>query len=108
MNRTTHFAIGAAIILLCVLWCLVGVAWVIGLGLSRDSMPAASVFDSSFMTFYILWGSGFLLCLWAAFRSFRQALRRPVRLAPTPTPSPSGQQPDLATPDEKLAHLVKK
>jgi hypothetical protein len=108
MSRNTHFAIGTGILVLCAFWCLMGIAWFFGLGFGRDSVPGASVFDSSFMTFYILWGSGFLLFLWAAFRSFQTALRRPKRAVPPSAPSATAQQVAVATPDKKLARLLKK
>lgn len=110
MNRGAHFGIGLGMMLFCGFWCLIGYAWFIGLAISRDSVPGASVFDSSFITLYVVWGSVFLGCLWGAFLSFRRALRLRRRSAlPEPPESPiSKRQPDLATPDEKLAHLVKR
>ena len=107
MSRNAHFGIGILIIGLGVFWCFVGVAWFIGLAVSRDSVPEASIFDSSFVSFYFVWGSIFLACIWGAFRSFRQARRQTVRVPPA-APSAPEQQPELATPDEKLAHLVKR
>jgi hypothetical protein len=110
MSRGSHFGISVGIGLFCVLWCFIGVAWFFGLAVSRDSVSGASIFDSSFIVFYVFWGSVFLGCLWGAFQSFRRAARTPQRNLPmeTPTSSTESEQHDLATPDEKLAHLVKK
>ena len=111
MSRTAHFGIGLGIALFCVLWCFFCYVWFIGLALGRDSAPGASIFDSHFMALYVVWGAVLLGGLWCAFLRFRRALR-PLRLDSPAQASEqvplSEQQHELATPDERLAHLTKK
>jgi hypothetical protein len=111
MTRTAHFLVGLAILALCVAWCFVFFVCFIGNALGRDSVARASIHDSSFMAIYLFGGAGLICGLWFAFRSFGRALR-PPRLdlpahAATPpvTPEP---HPDTKTPDDRLAHLLKK
>ena len=107
MSRNAHFGIGIGILLLCVLWFFFGVFMFFATAAGKDSR-GASIYDSSFITLYVVFGGGLLGGLWGAFQSFRRALRPPGRVVPLAGPSTSPQQTDLATPDEKLAHLVKK
>src|ERR1039457_4876264 len=83
MSRGSYFGIGLGIILISLFWCFFCFVWFIGLAVGRDSVPGASVFDSSFITLYVVWGSVFLGCLWGAVRCFRSALRPPARHAPS-------------------------
>jgi hypothetical protein len=111
MSRTAHFSIGLGILLLCVLWFLVSFVWFIGLCLSSDSVPGATIYDSSFIALYVVGGAGLLAGLWFAFKNFRRALQPPRLDLPSqaPTPMVAPEQPlDKRTPDEKLADLVKK
>jgi len=59
------------------------------------------------MVIYLVGGGGLICGLWLAFRSFRRALHPPRLDSPAPQVTPE-QPHDLATPDERLAHLVKK
>lgn len=60
---------------------------------------------------YFVGGAGLVCGLWLAFKSFHRALRAPrldlpgEEAAPGATPGP---QQDIKTPDERLAHLLKK
>jgi hypothetical protein len=89
-------------------WFVLGVFWFMGIAATRDSR--ASFLDSPFVSFFFIWGSVFLGSLWGAL----VCLRRVVRLSrATPhlqsaAPSVCREQTDLATPDEKLAHLLKR
>ena len=80
-----------------------------GLAVGHDSR-GASIHDSPFIVLYLVFGVGFLVGLRFAFRSFRRALRSP-RLdsqAETGQALNTLKQPeDAASPDERLAHLVK-
>ena len=110
MSRTAHFGIGVGIILLCVLWCFFGVFMFFALAVGKDSR-GASIYDSSFIALYVVFGAGLLGDTWFAFLSFRRALRSPRLDSPaetSPLPAPPKQKDDLATPDERLAHLVKR
>jgi hypothetical protein len=103
MTRTAHFSIGIGLCLFCCVWCVVGqvlyMAAVTG---------GASVTDASFIATFIFWAIVFLGGAWIALRSFWRALRPPRRIElPVVTPT-SDQQPSLTTPNDKLAHLVKK
>ena len=107
MSRKTHFGIGIGILLVSVVWCVLGVFIFFGLAAGKDSR-GASIYDSSFITLYVIFGCGLLVGLWASFQSFRRAFRHDERVVPPASPTESSQQTDLATPDEKLAHLEKK
>jgi hypothetical protein len=106
MSRTSRFGIGLGMLLVCVLWCVLGSFWFVGLCVGLDSV-GASVFDSAFVTFYFIWGTVFLACLWFAFRNFKRASRPPRLNLPPPIVMPEQQQ-NRATPDEKLEHLLRK
>jgi hypothetical protein len=106
MSRNAHFGIGIGILLLCVLWLFFGVFMFFAVAAGKDSR-GASIYDSSFIVLYVVFGGGVLGGLWLAFQSFRRALRPPERVAP-PAPSTAVPKTDLATPEEKLAHLVKR
>jgi hypothetical protein len=110
MSRKLHFGIGLAVLLFCFLWCLLGFLQFMSLAVGRDSIPGASVFDSSFISFYVIWGAVFLGCLWLILRSFSRAMRRAQSNPSADAVSRNGleQQSKMATPDEKLAHLVKR
>lgn len=111
MSRTAHFGIGLGILVLCVIWGFFCFVYFIGNAIARDSVPGASVYDSSFIILYVVGGAGFLVGLWCAFLSFRRALRPPRLDLPTQAPAlPTSPEPlqNLATADERLAHLVKK
>jgi cytochrome b561 len=110
VSRTAHFGIGVGIILLCVLWCVFGVFvfWAVAVG--KDSR-GATIYDSSFITLYVIFGAGLLVGFGLAFLSFRRALRPPQLDSPPEPPlelSTPERRDDVATPDERLAHLVKK
>jgi hypothetical protein len=107
MSRNAHFGIGIGILLLCVVWFVFSVFMFFAVAAGKDSR-GASIFDSSFITLYVVFGGGLIGGLWVAFKNFRRALRPPERVVPPAEPSTFTQQTDLATPDEKLAHLVKK
>jgi len=109
MSRIAHFGIALAILTICVLWCVFGVFMFFALAAGRDSR-GGTIYDSAFIVLYLIFGAGFFVGLWFAFRSFRSALRpsRPVSQIETgQAPDATKQQDALATPDERLAHLVK-
>lgn len=106
MSRNAHLGIGIGVLLLCSLWFIFGVFMFFALAAGKDSR-GGSIFDSSFILLYLVFGGGLLAGLWIALRSFRRALRPPTKV--TPPISPTVEQPStLATPDDKLAHLIKK
>jgi hypothetical protein len=112
MSRSAHLFVGLAILALCAVWCFVCFVWFIGNAVGRDSVPGASIHDSSFMAIYLFGGAGLICGLWFAVRSFGRALRSPrldlpSHAAPQPV-TPEEQQRDMRTPDDRLAHLVKK
>ena len=90
-------------------WLMVGLVVWIGNGLGKDSGPAP-FFDGPFIGFLVLWGGVFIGIAWAAFRCFKRALRPPRLDSASPAPEPARRDApqSLATPDERLAHLVKK
>src|SRR5262245_12319454 len=111
MSRGAHFGIGVGILLLCVLWFFFCFVWFIGLAVGSDSVPGASIYNSSFITLYVVGGAGLLAGLWLAFKSFRRTLRPPGLDLPSQAPASTVMlQPplDMRTPDEKLSSLVKK
>jgi len=82
----------------------------IGNGLGKDSVPGASFYDAAFITVLAVWGVVFLLIVWGMWTCLKRALRPPPRRLSNPSPQPVQPQvaSKLATPDERLAHLVKK
>lgn len=106
MSRNAHFGIGIGILLLCVLWFFFGVIMFFAIATGKDSR-GASIYDPSFIVLYVVFGGGLLGGLWFAFQSFRRAMRPPDRII-FPTAPLADQPTELATPNERLAHLVKK
>ena len=104
MSRTAHFGIGIGAGLFCCAWCVVGQILYMA-----AAFGGASVTDVSFIATFIFWGGILLGGVWFAFRSFRRALRPLKQVAPAvASPPTSDPQHERATPDEKLAHLLKK
>src|ERR1035437_3806490 len=109
MSRTAHLGVGLGVVLLCVLWCFVCFLLFLGNAVGRDSVPGASIYDSSFLTLYAIGGVVLVAGLYFAFLCFRRALRPPRLEAPPSTPAPpKPTQQEIGTPDERLAHLVKR
>jgi len=106
MSRNAHFGIGIGVLFLCVVWFVFGVFLFFAAAAGKDSR-GASIYDSSFIVLYVVFGSGLLVGLWAAFRSFRRALQSSERDVP-PTAPAFTTPTELATPDERLSDLVKK
>jgi len=106
MSRNAHFGIGIGSLLLCVLWFFFGVLMFFANAAGKDSR-GASIYDWSFIVLYVIFGGGLLGGIWFAFQSFRRALRPPHRIV-SPTAPTSEQPTKLTTPDERLAHFVKK
>jgi hypothetical protein len=101
MSKLLHFGIGVALLLFFLFWCVFGVFMFVGYG----------AFGFSADGYVVLWVGVFLASIWGIFSTFRRALRAPRRDSPTETVTAGSspeRQPDVATPDEKLAHLVKK
>jgi hypothetical protein len=111
VSRTTHFGIGIAIAALCFFWVMLCRVMFLAVAFDVDAHGEGSVFDARFILLYLVGGSGFIGGIWCAFLCFRRALRPPRLEVPPPTCTPSvtpEQQQSLATPDERLAHLVKR
>ncbi len=106
MSRNARFGIGIVSLLLCVLWFFFGVFVFFANAAGKDSR-GVGIYDSSFIVLYVVFGGGLLGGLWFAFHSFRRAFRPPERIV-SPTAPRSEQPTKLATPDDRLAHLVKK
>jgi hypothetical protein len=89
---------------------MIGLVVWIGNGLGKDAR--FPFFDGGFICLLIFWTAVFIGILWAAFMSFKRSLR-PTRLdkpnsdASTTHP-PSQLDTNTASPDERLAHLLKK
>jgi hypothetical protein len=103
MTRGAHFGIGLAILGLCVAWFYFGVFIFFAAAAGKDSRGASL---SDFVPVFVVFGGGFLFGFCAAFLSFRRALRRESAVIPPPAPT-SPHTSEVATPDQRLAHLVK-
>jgi hypothetical protein len=70
VSRTAHFLVGFGILALCAVWCFVCFVGFIGTAISRDSVPGASLYDSSYVMIYLVGGAGLICGLWLAFSQF--------------------------------------
>lgn len=111
MGRSAHLCLGIATILLCVIWCLFGLIMFLAAAAGLDGR-GAGLDHPDFIEVYVVFGGGLLGGLWFALRSFRRAFKSPrsgpaveKKSAPSGRPGP---QKSAETPDERLAHLVKK
>src|SRR5579859_7645251 len=108
MSRTAHFGIGFVILVLSVLWCVFGLFMFFALAAGREG---GTTYDSAFIVLYLIFGAGFLAGLRSAFLSFRRALQSPqpdAQMEPSQVTVTRRHQDDIASSDEKLAHLVKR
>lgn len=101
MSKLSHLGIGVALLLFFLFWCVFGVFMFVGYG----------AFGFSADAYVVLWAAVFLASIWGMFSTFRRALR--ASRSDSPAEAVTAQRsverkPDVATPDEKLAHLVKK
>lgn len=100
-----------ALIGFCCFCACTGFLLFVGLAVSKDSVPGASVFDADFLVLYVICGGVILVGLWAALASLKRAFRAPPRHQTVAAPPPIPPQHPLApgsTPDERLAPLVRK
>jgi hypothetical protein len=107
MSRTAHIGIGLVILVLCFLWCIFGLFMFFALAAGRDG---GTIYDSAFIVLYLIFGAGFLAGLRSAFLGFRRALQSPqldAQFEPGQAIVTRTQQDDIASSDEKLAHLMK-
>jgi uncharacterized membrane protein YedE/YeeE len=72
-KSSAHIGIGLGILLLCILWCILGVFMFFIVVLLADSRGRPSLFDPPFILLFVVFGSVFLGGLWCAFLSFRRA-----------------------------------
>jgi hypothetical protein len=111
MSRLSHLGIGLALCLFSVVCFGVGYVAFIGTAISKDSVPGASVFDGGFIFIYVIFGGLILGALWFALLSFRHAFMappRPTRYSPPAVEQKAPLVPSQGTPDENLAHLLKR
>ena len=110
MNRVSHLGIGIGLCVFSFVCFSMGRLMFLGMAIGKDSVPGASIFDGDFITLYVVDSSLILGALWFALLSFRRAFRPPTR-RPSVPPATAIQALEIhsaATPEEKLAHLVKK
>jgi hypothetical protein len=101
MRKLSHLGIGVVLLLFFLFWCLFGIFMFVGY----------TAFGSSADAFVVLWAAVFLASILGVFSTFRRALRASRNDSPTvpvTAQSSSARKPDVATPDQRLAHLVKK
>jgi hypothetical protein len=109
MSRLSRLGIGVALCVLGLICLGIGYVAFIGTAISKDSAPGASIFDSGFIIIYIIFGGLVLGAFWFALRNFRRAFSPPPRTTSHPPPiADTAAVASGVTPDEKLAHLVKK
>ena len=110
MSRTAYFCIAVALGFVGWFMTVIYTVLNIGNGLGKDSVPGASFYDAGFITVLVIWGGIFLGIIWGAWTCLKRAFRPPPKEASSSSPQPVQPQKasELATPDERLAHLVKK
>jgi len=92
-----RFAIGLALLLFLMLWCVLGVFMFVGFGAFGFTVDSGVV----------LWVAIFIGCIWAIIAIFRGVRRQPRTQPPLPMPERTPAQQHQSS-EEKLAHLVKK
>jgi predicted anti-sigma-YlaC factor YlaD len=106
MSRAAYFI--AAVVLggIAVFWWFAKWVLTVSYAMEHDSVPGGADV-SGIMVFWGIIFVGILLCLlWCMARAFRPVRRDSVSFPTQPSQPQEIQK--LATPDEKLAHLVKK
>jgi predicted anti-sigma-YlaC factor YlaD len=106
MSRASYFIVVVVLGVVAVFWWFAKWFLVVGSAMEKDSAPGGA--DVSGVL--VFWGVifvGILLCLlWCLARAFSPVRRDSVSLPTQPSQPQESQK--LATPDEMLAHLVKK
>ena len=106
MSRAAYFITAVVLGVVAVFWWFTKWLLTVSYAMEKDSAPGGA--DVSGVL--VVWGIifiGILICLlWCLARAF-SPVRRDSASLPTQASQPQ-QSPSLATPDEKLAHLVKK
>jgi len=106
MSRTAYFLAAVVLGVIAVFWWFAKWLLTVSYAMEHDSAPGGADV-SGILVFGDIIFVGILLCLlWCLARAFRPVRRGSVSL-PTQPSQPQELQ-KLATPDEKLAHLVKK
>jgi type VI protein secretion system component VasK len=106
MSRAGYFLAAVVLGVIAVFWWFAKWLLTFSYAVERDSAPGGA--DVSGVL--VVWGIiflGIIVCLlWCLARAFMPVARDSVSLPPQPSQPQESQR--LATPDEKLAHLVKK
>lgn len=108
MSRTAHLGIGILLGLVFCFWCMMGMALVVASAFAKDG-SGEEFFNAHFIAWCVFWTAIASGILWGIFRSLKSALRPPPR-QPLGVASESVQierAAQSATPDERLAHLLK-
>jgi hypothetical protein len=106
MSRGTYLIAAVALGVIAVLWWFAKWFLVVGSVIEKDSAPGGADVSGVVAVWLIIF-LGILFCiLWCLSRAFRPVRREAGSLPPSPSQPQQSQS--LATPDEKLAHLVKK
>lgn len=109
MSRNAYFLIAVVLGFVGYVWWKA--KWLLywGNAVGKDS-TGASFYDASFIVALVVWGGIFVGILWGMWWCLKRAFRPPRKNVGHLPPEAAQTQkaPDLATPDEKLAHLVKK
>jgi len=106
MSRASYLIVAVVLGVVAVFWWFAKWFLVVGSAMEKDSAPGGADVTGVL----VFWGIifvGILLCvLWCLARAFSSVRRDSGSLPSQPSQPQESQK--LATPDEKLAHLVKK
>jgi hypothetical protein len=106
MSRAAYFLSAVVLGVIAVLWWFAKWLLVVSSAMEKDSAPGGADVSGVVAVWLIIF-LGVLFCsLWCLSRAFRP-VRREAGSLPTQSSQPQESQ-RLATPDEKLAHLIKK
>lgn len=106
MSRAGYFIAAVVLGVIAVLWWFAKWFMVVSYAMENDSGRDGADVSSILIFWGIIFVGILISLLWCLARAFRAVSRDPVSLPPPPSLPPESDK--LSTPDEKLAHLVKK
>jgi Na+-transporting methylmalonyl-CoA/oxaloacetate decarboxylase gamma subunit len=106
MSRASYLIVAVVLGVVAVFWWFAKWFLVVGSAMEKDSAPGGADVTGVLAFWGIIFVSILLCLLWCLTRAFSSVRRDSGSLPSQPSQPQKSQK--LATPDEKLAHLVKK
>ena len=110
MSRAAYFLVAVVLGVIAVFWWCAKWLLYFGYAEGKSSVEGPIPVDDSFIATLVIWGIVFFGIIWGVWVCLKRAFRPPRKDLSSLPPEPVKPQKasEFATPDERLAHLVKK